>query len=84
MTRRNIGLGVHYMSLPEHPYYQKRFCWRPQDYPNAMRVGRQTVSLPLSAKLSDDDVSDVIAAVHGVLAEAGSGRGTMQSNRTVA
>ena len=71
MSRRNIGLGVHYLSLPEHPYYQKRFGWRPTDYPNAMRVGRQTVSLPLSPKLSDDDVSDVIAAVRGVLAEAG-------------
>ena len=38
MTRRHIGVGVHYLSLPEHPYYQKRFGWRPQDYPNAMRA----------------------------------------------
>ena len=32
-----------------------------------MRIGRQTVSLPLSPKLSDRDVEDVIAAVHAVL-----------------
>ncbi len=25
MTKQNIGVGVHYMSLPEHPYYQERF-----------------------------------------------------------
>ena len=36
----------------------------PEDYPNAMRVGRRTVSIPLSAGLSDEDVEDVIDAVH--------------------
>ncbi len=59
----NIGVGVHYLSIPEHPYYQQRFGWRPEDYPNAMRIGRQTVSLPLSAKLAAEDVEDVIKAV---------------------
>lgn len=67
MTRENIGVGVHYLSIPEHPYYQKAFGWRPEDYPNAMRIGRQTVSLPMSAKLTDEDVEDVIEAVKKVL-----------------
>ncbi|OQW92455.1 MAG: UDP-4-amino-4,6-dideoxy-N-acetyl-beta-L-altrosamine transaminase [Thiotrichaceae bacterium IS1] len=67
MTKENIGVGVHYLSIPEHPYYQKTFGWRPEDYPNAMRVGRETVSLPISAKLSDGDVGDVIKAVHKIL-----------------
>ena len=60
MTRENIGVGVHYLSLPEHPFYQQSFGWRPEDYPNAMRIGRRTVSLPLSAKLNQEDVRDVI------------------------
>ena len=63
MTRRNIGVGVHYLSIPEHPYYKQVFGWMPEDCPNAMRIGRQTVSLPISAKLSDGDVEDVIDAV---------------------
>lgn len=67
MTRENIGVGVHYLSIPEHPYYQKAFGWRPEDYPNAMRIGRQTISLPMSAKLTDEDVEDVIKAVNKVL-----------------
>ena len=67
MTARNIGVGVHYLSLPEHPFYQERFGWRPEDYPQAMRIGRQTVSLPLSAKLKEGDVDNVIRAVEGVL-----------------
>jgi dTDP-4-amino-4,6-dideoxygalactose transaminase len=63
MTRLNIGIGVHYLSIPEHPYYRNAFGWKPEDYPNAMRIGRQTASLPLSPKLTDRDVEDVIDSV---------------------
>jgi dTDP-4-amino-4,6-dideoxygalactose transaminase len=67
MHRRKIGTGVHYRSIPVHPVYRKKFGWKPEDYPRAYAIGNATVSLPLSAKLSDDDVSDVIAAVRGIL-----------------
>lgn len=63
MTRCGIGVGVHYLSIPEHPFYQKRFGWKPEHYPHAMAVGRQTVSLPLSAKLTGQDIQRVIKAV---------------------
>ncbi len=63
MNGENVGVGVHYLSIPEHPYYQKTFGWKPEDYPHAMRIGRQTVSLPISAKLTEEDRRDVVAAV---------------------
>lgn len=67
MNSQRIGTGVHYLSLAEHPYYQQRFGWRPEQWPAAMRIGRSTVSLPLSPKLADGDVERVIAAVTGLL-----------------
>jgi dTDP-4-amino-4,6-dideoxygalactose transaminase len=67
MTAENIGVGVHYQSIPVHPYYQEQFGWRPEDYPHSLRIGQQTVSLPLSPKLTNHDVADVIRAVHKVL-----------------
>ncbi|SDE41390.1 dTDP-4-amino-4,6-dideoxygalactose transaminase [Variovorax sp. CF079] len=67
MTAQGIGVGVHYLALTEHPYYQQNFGWRPEDTPHATRVGRRTVSLPISAKLSDQDVGDVISAVRLIL-----------------
>lgn len=70
MTAENIGVGVHYLSIPEHEYYQQRFGWQPEDYPQAMRIGRQTVSLPLSAKLTRQDEFDVIQAVRKTLASS--------------
>ncbi len=69
MNTHHIGVGVHYLSIPEHPYYQKNFGWRPEDFPNATRIGRQTMSLPISAKLSDKDVEDVIRAIKQVITQ---------------
>ncbi len=69
MTRNKIGIGVHYLSIPEHPYYRKTFGWQPADYPNATQIGRQTVSLPLSAKLTIEDAIYVADTVRHLLKE---------------
>lgn len=63
ITLENIGVGVHYRSIPMLPYYQKTFDWHPEDFPHSEKIGLQTVSLPLSAKMNDQDVMDVIQAV---------------------
>jgi len=68
LHRRNIGSGVHYLSIPSHPVYQQRYGWKSSDYPIADEIGRQTLSLPLSAKLTDEDVADVITAVRDIAA----------------
>lgn len=67
LHKRRIGTGVHYRSIPVHHAYQQRFGWKPEDYPNAHAIGERTVSLPISAKLSDQDVEDVIGAVREAL-----------------
>ena len=63
MTYHNIGVGVHYLAIGEHPYYAERYGMRPEDTPIATAIGRRTLSLPLSAALADDDVDDVVAAL---------------------
>ena len=67
MAVQKIGLGVHYLSICEYPYYQQKFGWKPTDYPQAFKIGQQTVSLPISSSLTDEDVQDVIDAVKKVL-----------------
>lgn len=69
MTQRGIGVGVHYLSLPEHEFYKQSFGWQPEHYPHAARIGRSTVSLPLSPKLTETEVSKVIDAVKFTIAE---------------
>ena len=63
LARENIGVGVHYQSIPTHPYYRSRFGWEPESYPVSDSIGRRTLSLPLSAKLTHRDVEDVVTAL---------------------
>lgn len=63
MTRAKIGVGVHYLSLAQHPYYVERFGWDASEYPVANQFGLTTVSLPLSPKLSAGDVDRIISGV---------------------
>lgn len=67
MTRNRIGVGVHYQSIPEHPYYNETYKWCPEDFPNAMQIGRETVSLPISPKLSQQQVSNVLKTVKNII-----------------
>ena len=67
MHQEGVGTGIHYLSIPEHPYYQRTFGWKPDDFPNAMAIGRQTMSLPLSPSLSDVNVDRVIGAAQKAL-----------------
>ncbi len=69
MTKRKIGVGVHYCAIPEHPYYQKRFGWKALDFLNAASYGSQTVSIPISPKLTDQDLTDVVEAVSDILGQ---------------
>jgi len=66
----NIGTGVHYTALHLHPYYRDTFGYKRGDFPNAEYIGDRTLSLPFSAKLTDGDVEDVIAAVRSVFGKS--------------
>lgn len=67
MTKRNIGVGVHYIALHLHSYYEKMFTYKRDGFPAAEWISERTVSIPLSVKLSDEDVEDVIQAVKEVI-----------------
>ena len=67
LQAENIGCGVHFLALHLHSYYRERYGWKPGDFPNAEFISERTVSLPLSAQLTEDDVNDVIAAVAKVI-----------------
>jgi len=71
LIARNIGVSVHFIPLHVHPYYRERYALRPQDFPNAWSAYERIVSLPIYAKMSDDDVRHVVDAVRGIAQGAG-------------
>jgi dTDP-4-amino-4,6-dideoxygalactose transaminase len=64
---QGVGTGVHYTALHLHPYHRETSGYREGMFPNAERIGATTLSLPLSAKLTDEEVDRVIEAVRDVL-----------------
>jgi hypothetical protein len=69
---RNVAVHQYQdLSMPVlraiHPYYQQCFDWKPEYWPNAARLGQHTVSLPLSPKLTDEDVQRVTEAAHAIV-----------------
>lgn len=67
LHRENIGTGIHFIAVHLHKYYRETYGYTRGDFPNAEFISDRTISLPLSASLTNGDVDDVIAAVRKVL-----------------
>ena len=67
---RNIGTSVHFIPIHIHSYYAQKYGWQPEDFPVALSNYSRMLSLPLSPRMSDQDVEDVIEAVSAVTAAA--------------
>ncbi len=64
LHKKKIGVGIHYRAIPDHSIYRKMFSWKIDDYPNAKKIGRGTLSLPLSPSLSIKELKRVINSIN--------------------
>jgi dTDP-4-amino-4,6-dideoxygalactose transaminase len=69
MRTAGIGVGVHYPAMHLFTLFRK-LGYGPGDFPNAERIGRGIVSLPMFAAMQDGDVDRVIASLGTALAAA--------------
>ncbi len=65
----NIGTGLHYRAIHEHPLYQ-RLGFKLGMFPKAEYAGQRIVSLPLFPKMTDGDAESVVKAVKYVIAKS--------------
>jgi dTDP-4-amino-4,6-dideoxygalactose transaminase len=68
MHARGIGIGISYEAA-HLTTLGRRLGYREGQLPNAERIGRETVTLPLFAGMLDDDVGRVCAAAAEVMRE---------------
>ncbi|MFQ5905789.1 MAG: DegT/DnrJ/EryC1/StrS family aminotransferase [bacterium] len=66
LKAENIGTGIHFISLHTHQYYRDKYNFSPGQFPEARFVSERTLSLPLSAKVTDREADDVIEAVRKI------------------
>ncbi len=67
LRAENIGVNVHYIPVPWHPYYRRLGYVRGQ-WPVAESAFERLISVPMWAGMTDGDVDDVVAAVMKVVA----------------
>jgi dTDP-4-amino-4,6-dideoxygalactose transaminase len=68
LRARNIGTSVHFIPIHLHPYYCRKYRYRPEQFPVALGNYQRMLSLPIHPLLSDRDVNDVVEAVLDVVA----------------
>jgi len=69
MKARAIGVGVHYPAIHLFSCY-RALGYRDGQFPNAERIGRETVTLPLFPAMELKDVERVVVAVNDILGGA--------------
>jgi dTDP-4-amino-4,6-dideoxygalactose transaminase len=62
-----IGCSVHYIPLHLQPYWRDRYGLTPSAFPHSQKAYERMLSLPLYTRMTDADVSRVIAAVRAAL-----------------
>lgn len=63
LKARGISYSVHWRPLHLHPYYQRNFGWRPEQFPVASAMFERLVSLPFFAGMTEEEISYVIHTV---------------------
>jgi len=68
LRAENLGVNVHYIPVPQHPYYRERFKSQSKEgYPVAEGAYERLISLPMFHSMTARDVEDAIHAVRKVL-----------------
>lgn len=68
MRKRGIGVGCHYPALHQLTVY-KAMGYEPTTFPNADRIGKETVTLPLFPEMEEADVDRVCDAINEIAHE---------------
>jgi UDP-4-amino-4-deoxy-L-arabinose-oxoglutarate aminotransferase len=69
LQTRGIGAMVNYRAIHLLTYFQERLGHRQRSFPNAERIGDETISLPLYPRLLEPQVRTVARAIAQVLTE---------------
>jgi dTDP-4-amino-4,6-dideoxygalactose transaminase len=67
LKRAGIETSVHFIPLHLHPYYQRRFGYRPGDFANAEDAYSRAISLPIFPDMTADEVERVVRTVENLV-----------------
>ncbi|GAB4221708.1 MAG: DegT/DnrJ/EryC1/StrS aminotransferase family protein [Spirochaetales bacterium] len=63
LREMGIGTSVHFIPLHLHPYWQRTYGFKPEDFPEALKKYREVISLPIYPGLTESQIERIIQAV---------------------
>ncbi len=66
LKQRGIGCSVHWRPLHLHPLYEDKFGWQEHHLPNASRLWKQLISLPIFSSMTDEEMQHVTTTVRQI------------------
>jgi perosamine synthetase len=67
LKHRGIGTSVHFIPLHLHPFYQKRYGYKPGGFPNAEDAYNRCISLPIFPGMTDFEVHRVVDEIEKIV-----------------
>jgi dTDP-4-amino-4,6-dideoxygalactose transaminase len=67
MAEQGVGTSVHYKPLHQMTYYKEAYHLKSDDFPEAERIWRGTVSLPIYPNLADSEIKTICQIIKKIL-----------------
>ena len=66
LIKKNIGINLHYIPVHRQPYYEN-LGFKKNNFPQAENFHREVLSIPIHPSLKEEQQSDVIDTLKGIL-----------------
>ena len=67
LRKLGIGVNVHYIPVPMHPYYRKKFGYEKGDFPNAEAYYESEISIPTHQQMTNKDVNYIVKNINRII-----------------
>ena len=66
LRQNDIGVQIHYIPVPMHPYYQKK-GFTMDEYPNSLSYYQEAISIPMFPTMTEEQQNIVISVLQKIL-----------------
>ncbi|MDO4586968.1 MAG: DegT/DnrJ/EryC1/StrS family aminotransferase [Planctomycetia bacterium] len=67
LSDADIGFSIHYKPLHQMTFYKEKYHLNPEDFPNAEKTWQRTISLPIYARMTSDELEYVCKTLKKIL-----------------
>lgn len=71
LSNAGVGTSVHFIPIFRQPYYRKTFSLRVRDFPEADRLYKSVITLPLYPGITKAEVGEVVRRMKQIIARHG-------------